>query len=290
VKSLRERNIGVRVGVGALAVLVATVASVLVFDGKAPAASTFFVGDYETGDFGQWPICQDFVVGSAPCAESTLGDHSMRVQQDVVRQGRFAARFELRPGERASGQCCGHRAEVSGDDATAAVEGDERWYQWSFQPDAQFPAAQGWTVLGQWHADLDGSPPVAINAGPTNVGPDRWGVVVSTWDAPGRPGPTFTPWSAPVARGTWTDLKLHVKWSARDDVGFIELWVDGAPQTFTAEPCRRQTRCMVRTLMPGGGGIYYKQGYYRDPAITDAGVVYHDGFSAAATESALQPL
>lgn len=275
---------------GVVAVLVAVAATVLVFGGRAPAASATFVGDYETGDFSQWPICQDVAVGSVPCAGAALGEHSMRVQTDVVRQGRYAARYELRPGERAAGPCCGHRAEVSGDDATAAGEGAERWYRWSFQPDAQFPADQGWTVLGQWHADADGSPPVAINAGPTNVGTDRWGIVVSTWEAPGQRGPTYTPWSAPVTRGVWSDLTLHIMWSTRDDVGFIEFWLDGVPQTFTAEPCAGQTRCMVRTLMPGGGGIYYKQGYYRDPAITRPGVVYQDGFSAAASEAGLHPL
>jgi hypothetical protein len=53
---------------------------------------------------------------------------------------------------------------------------------------------------------------------------------------------------------------VHIKWSVRDDVGFIELWHDGVPQTF-GEPCARQTRCTVRTLMPGGDAVYFKQGY-----------------------------
>ena len=38
---------------------------------------------------------------------------------------------------------------------------------------------------------------------------------------------------------------MHIKWSVRDDVGFIELWHDGVPQTF-GEPCAGQTRCIVR--------------------------------------------
>jgi hypothetical protein len=55
---------------------------------------------------------------------------------------------------------------------------------------------------------------------------------------------------------------VHIKWSVRDDVGFIELWHDGVPQTF-GEPCAGQTRCTVRTLMPRGDGVYFKQGYDR---------------------------
>jgi len=47
---------------------------------------------------------------------------------------------------------------------------------------------------------------------------------------------------------------------------------------------------MIRTLMPGGGGVYFKQGYYRDPSIVQTGVVYHDGFSIADTEDGLAPL
>ena len=55
---------------------------------------------------------------------------------------------------------------------------------------------------------------------------------------------------------------MHIKWSVRDDVGFIELWHDGVPQTF-GEPCARQTRCTVRTLMPGGDAVYFNQGCIR---------------------------
>jgi hypothetical protein len=42
--------------------------------------------------------------------------------------------------------------------------------------------------------------------------------------------------------------------------------------------------------MPGGDGMYFKQGYDRDPAITATGVVYYSGFSIAHTEADLAPL
>lgn len=214
----------------------------------------------------------------------------MATQGSVVRQGSLAGRFEIRDGDRPDGVCCGDRAEVSAEGASAAAEGDDRWYQWSTQFGEQFPANEGWSVVSQFHADADGSPPVAFSAGPTNVDSNRWGIVLSTWNAPGDPGPTYTPWSAPMVRGLWNDIKLHIKWSASDNVGFVEFWRNGAPQTFTGAPCAGQTRCSVRTLMPGGGGMYFKQGYYRDPAITATGVVYHDGFSIADTEGGLRPL
>ncbi|MGB3482215.1 MAG: polysaccharide lyase [Mycobacterium sp.] len=254
----------------------------------ASAAAPTFVGDFETGNFNQWPVCQDVAVGSVTCSKLDGSGYGMRVEDQIVRQGRFAARFELRHGDVPTGICCGARAEVSGDAAVQAGEGDERWYQWSTRFGEEFPSGVGWSVLSQWHADADGSPPVAILA---NVTADRWGIVLTKWDSPNdQDPPKFAPWSAPVVRGVWNDIKMHVKWSARDDIGFIELWINGAPQVFTDAPCSQQTRCATRTLMPGGGGVYFKQGYYRDSSIAATGVVYHDGFSAANAEDSLVPL
>jgi Polysaccharide lyase len=144
-------------------------------------------------------------------------------------------------------------------------------------------------VVSDWHANREGSSPVAIAVAGWVVGADRWGIMLTTWNAPGDLGPVFAPWSAPVIRGVWNDIKVHIKWSVRDDVGFIEFWHDGAPQTFGA-PCAGQTRCMVPTLMPGGNGVHFKQGYDRDPAISATGAVYCSGFSLAHTEADLTPL
>ncbi|QLY27713.1 heparin lyase I family protein [Nocardia huaxiensis] len=256
--------------------------------GPPPSPRTF-VGDYETGNFNQWAYCQNIVVTSGPCADYTNAD-SMSIVTDIVRQGHYAARFEVDQGDTPGRLCCGDRAEVSGEDATQADEGDERWYQWSTRFDTVFPAGTGWSVVSQWHANEDGSPPLAIAAGPTNVSENHWGVVISTWNGPGDPGPTYTPWSREITRDVWNDIKLHVKWSARDSDGYLELWVDGRRQTFDAAPCTGEIRCAVRTLMPDGGGVYFKQGYYRDPGIPGEGIVYHDGFSQSATEAGLEPL
>lgn len=271
-------------------IAVVAVVTSLIACSPATAAQASFVGDFETGNFDQWPTCQNAAIVSSACNEFHVDTHDMQVESDTVRQGRYAARFEVRHGDEPAGICCGARAEVSGSDATAAHEGDERWYQWSTMFGEGFPADEGWSVISQWHADLDGSPPLAFSAGPTNVAADRWGIVLVTYQAPGSMGPVYLPWSAPIVRGVWNDIKVHVKWSDRDDVGFIEYWLNDAPQKFTAAPCAEQTRCMVRTLMPGGGGVYFKQGLYRDPDITATGVVYHDGFSMADNEAGLAPL
>ncbi|MFI6865272.1 polysaccharide lyase [Nocardia sp. NPDC050406] len=257
---------------------------------QTPPRPHSFVGDFETGNFDQWANCQNVVVTSGPCENYRTPTDSMRVENTVVRQGDYAARFEVRRGDTPGTLCCGDRAEVSGEEATRANEGDERWYQWSTRFEQGFPATQGWSVVSQWHADEDGPPPLAIAAGPTNVDVDHWGVVVSTYRGPGDPITTWTPWAKQITPDLWNDIKLHVKWSTKDTVGFIELWVGGERQVFDAAPCPGQTRCMVRTLMPRGGGVYFKQGYYRDPEIAPQGVVFHDGFSTATTEAGLAPL
>jgi hypothetical protein len=267
------------------------VAAVALLTACTPAASaqTRFVGDFETGNFDQWPNCQSVDLVTGACKQVGSASPSMRVQSDVVRQGDYAARFEVRPGDQPKGICCGDRAEVSGEDRTAANEGDDRWYQWSTMFGEGFPADQGWGVISQWHADAGGSPPLAFSTGPVNVDAGRWGIVLTTWEAPGVQGPVYTPWSAPVVRGVWNDVRIHVKWSGRSDTGFVEFWLNGVPQKFVAAPCTGQTRCVVKTLVPGRG-VYFKQGYYRDPDITTTGVIYHDGFSMADTEAGLAAL
>jgi hypothetical protein len=209
----------------------------------------------------------------------------MLVEETFVRQGKFAARFEVRQGDHPSGMCCGDRAEVSGQSAVEADEGDDLWYQWSSAFENGFPADGGWYTISQWHAKLDGVPPVQL----ASQGDGRWGLIVQVWDSPDQQSAVFKPWSTPVVTGQWTDIKLHIRWTASDD-GFIELWVDGVPQTFTDAPCAGQTRCTVKTLRPQGGGVYFKQGLYRKDTIESPGVVYHDGFSFARSEAELQPL
>lgn len=271
--------------------LVLVIVAGVIFGFAPPASATppLFVGDFETGNFDQWPVCQDVAVYSVACSSMQEQTYSMRVETDVVRQGKYAARFEVRHGDQPAGLCCGDRAEVSGDDATFADEGDDRWYQWSTFFGDGFPTSK-WSVVSQWHADVDGSPPLAFVVGGEEMGADRWGIVATTWNGPGNPGPRYTPWSTPMVRGVWNDIRLHVKWSADPNVGLIEFWLNGEPQTFQNEPCKGQTRCQLRTLMPGGGGVYFKQGYYRDSGTTETGVVYHDAFTEADSPAGLPRL
>jgi hypothetical protein len=201
-----------------------------------------FRGDYETGDFSQWDICQTATTNSR-CSGFGRGDRTMRVVDDDVRQGRYAARFDVAPGD-VPDFGGGERAEVRSDAPGAVVhEGDERWYQWSMKFPADFPNPTGvWFIVMQWHAG-SGSPPLAItvsNDGDVQIGGDG---------LRGEPRRTL----GPVRRGEWVDYTLHVRFSRSHDEGFVEGWENGVA---TVPRVARATMTSDEN--------YLKQGVYRD--------------------------
>lgn len=259
----------------------ATAAAFLLVSLFAPAAGAapagrLFTGDFETGDLSQWQTCQS-VVRNGPCTNYPA-HYSMQVVTSPVRQGSYAGRFELRDGD-VPNFGGGERAEVNIDvPLTGATEGADGWYQWSTQFGPNFPV-QGWgAVLSQFHSGK-GSPPVSMDT----VGTNRWGLTLY--------GGTVV-WSTPLNPGSWQDIKLHIRWSTKAATGYIELWHNNVQQTFTGTSCaipQFPTRCASATLASKKGS-YFKQGYYRDQAHTQTGVVYHDGFTSATTEAGLGPL
>jgi hypothetical protein len=210
-------------------------------NGVAVGERQVFVGDYETGDFSQWGVCQSATI-NAGC-DGFTGDRTMRIVTDDVRQGRYAAEFDLKPGD-VPDFGGGERAEVRSDAPGAVVhEGDERWYQWSMKFPADFQNPTGvWFIVMQWHAG-SGSPPLAINIsnnGTVDIGGDG---------LKGEPQPTI----GPVRRGEWVDYTLHVKFSRKHDGGFVEAWENG---TQTVPRTERATMTSDEN--------YIKQGIYRD--------------------------
>ena len=201
-----------------------------------------FVGDYESGDFSQWDICQTATTNSG-CRSFARGDRTMQIVQDDVRQGRYAARFDIQPGD-VPDFGGGERAEVRSDAAGAVVhEGDERWYQWSMKFPADFQNPTGvWFIVMQWHAG-SGSPPLAINIG------DDGNVQIGGDGLKGEGRQTL----GPVRRGEWVDYTLHVKFSRDHDGGFVEGWENG-----------RQTVPRTARASMTSDENYLKQGIYRD--------------------------
>jgi polysaccharide lyase-like protein len=208
--------------------------------------------DYESGSFGQWTAVQA-VAGGA------------RIVTSPVHQGRYAARFVVKPGYRAAG---GERSEVMA--TTGESEGRESWWAWSTYFPTGFRANPGaWNVFTQWHQTGRNcqeavqfavnkylSPPrlrLYLNTGRLNLSTCR-ASYIRQWNF------------AVLRRNRWYNFVFHVKWSSNGSIGFVQLWVNGR---------LRIAKTHVPTLLQGMG-VYVKQGFYRGhSALTTT--IYHDG-------------
>jgi hypothetical protein len=216
----------------------------------APAAISWR-GDYETGNFLQWG---DFHVQALP------GDAT--IVTSPVRQGAYAARFVVHPGDRPIDSA--ERAEVYTE--TGENEGTESWWGWStmFPSDAQLHSG----IFIQWHQNhLRCAPPVVfeLSGSPLQLRLRAWG---GNLDESQCLNPSRRDWFlGQVQKNTWYDFVFHVKWSANPSVGFVELWLNGKqviPKTFTA------------TLYTGDG-VYLKQGFLTLGALSGTMSLIHDG-------------
>lgn len=205
-------------------------------------------GDFETGNLSQW--------SGVHC----LADR-VRVVTSPVRQGTYAARFEVQEGDDPIGSG-GERCELK--KSTGEGEGVESWWAWStyFPDDFNPNPSTSWNIYTQWHGtDATGQPNVAFDASPAS---DSLAFVLKV-----RGGSATTPTVnrfslGPVGRNHWYDFVFHVYWSSSG--GFIELWLDGA-------------NIIERTQMPtlyAGQGVYLKQGFYRGASELTT-VLLHDG-------------
>lgn len=213
----------------------------VLFTTVAARAEVLWRGDFETGDTSQWTKTQ------------RVAPNRLAIVSSPVRQGQHAARFEVRQGDDPI-NASGDRSELVY--APLEAEGNERWYGWSTLWPSTYPSANTWQVFTQWHhTGLTGSPPLEMYV----IGE----AVHLRIDA------RTVLWTTPLVRGRWHDFVLHVKWSSDPDVGFVELWYDGArvlPKTFG------------RNMYPGQKN-YLKQGLYRSDTIAVTGTLFHDGMT-----------
>jgi Polysaccharide lyase len=71
--------------------------------------------------------------------------------------------------------------------------------------------------------------------------------------------------------GSWHSFVVHIHFSTRTTIGFVELWFDGARQTFTDGTQHH----VMGTMCPKDTGVYLKMGYYRGTKIDGYGAGYH---------------
>jgi hypothetical protein len=192
----------------------------------------------------------------------------LAVVTENARQGNFAVRAIVQQGDDPIG-ASGNRNELVR--TRRYVEGDDIYFAWSTLFPGDFGRTDRWQVFTQWHHDgCCGSPPLELDLHGERV--------TLTLQKEGVFDATEL-WSAPLVRGKWLDFVVHVKWSASQSTGFVELWYDGALVL---------PRRAARTLF-SDGRAYMKQGYYRHADIPWTGTVFHDGMVEATTLADVLP-
>jgi hypothetical protein len=210
--------------------------------------------DYETGSFRQWTAVHA-VSGGA------------RIVTSPVRQGRYAARFVVGPGDNPL-RSTGERAEVYA--MTGEGEGSESWWAWSTNfPTGFRPNRSAWNLFTQWHhTGYTCPPPIAFEVNnygsPAKLRLDLRAGQLRTSDC--QPAYKRVWDFATLRRNRWYNFVFHVKWSSSRSIGFVQLWVNGRlviPKTH------------VPTLYKGMG-VYVRQGFYRGRSSLTT-TIYHDG-------------
>ena len=238
----------------ALGMACATPANATVLTGSR----VVFVGDYETGEFSQWNQCQNRKY-SASCSRFRESFYGMQVETAINRQGRYAARYEVRNGDSPSWGG-GERAEVARYDVGRVYEGDERWYEFSLLFDTAFPAVTGdFFVVMQWHAG-SGPPPMTLMV-------DAQSRLVLDGTGPDAPTTVI----GDIARGQWVDYVVHVRFGRSISNGWAEVYRNGV----LAVPRHARDNMSSRSN-------YLKMGIYRDSSETTTAVMWQDGLRVIA--------
>ena len=210
--------------------------------------------DYDTGNFSQWTNLHAL-------------SHGVQIVRRPRHQGRFAARFVVRPGDNPIG-ASGERAELLA--KTEEKAGTESWWKWSTRFPRSYRPSRGYlNVFTQWH-----------HTGPVCHPPIQFNV--NGWERPYRlqlrvAGGSFNPRTCdtggggvfdlgPLRKRRWLTFVFHVKWSSQRNTGFVEVWRNGN---------RVVPRKRVPTLY-SGYSVYLKQGYFRKPTNWPVSI-YHDG-------------
>ena len=223
----------------------------------APKAPDAVALDFETGNFAGWRTYK------------LLHPYSGRIVTDIVRRGRYAARFELRAGDHLpEDRGGGMRAELK--DNYKAPMGKDYWYSFSTYIPDDFPLRKPNCVISQWHGTQDDgeearSPVLAHRyAGGDLIIDIRYSSTKIQHANDGTRKTLYVEKDFP--RGVWHDFRYHVVWSHHNN-GRVEGWLDG--------------RQVIDYRGPVGynddDGPYFKFGLYHHDG-PDPYVIYHDEY------------
>jgi DNA-binding beta-propeller fold protein YncE len=208
---------------------------------------TIFSGDFSFGELSPWWEEQEVGLG----AEASIADESPPPGE------RFYGHFKLDGGD--------IRAEVYS--GLRLYEGSDLYFRFLARLDGEFPAEEDEETWGEliWQlhqSESTESPPIALHINGSNPGYFAL-----------REGSGKVWWHGPeIDYDVWHEFVIRVNHSQNSAVGFVELWLDGEPQTMTnGEP-----RYYGKTLLDEFN--YPKVGYYRDDGMTSTGEVDIAGY------------
>lgn len=231
------------------ATVVVLLACISSFAGSAEA-SISWRGNLETGSFSQWTEDGGIQAFQGPAAVVTAHP----------REGRYGARFEVRPNPDPNGPR-GERSEVVRH--TGERAGVESWWAWStYFPENFNPSRDTWwNIFTDWHNT--GTTGQANAHFEVNTLHSPWKIQLRTFGGQEEQNQRIF-LLGDFQQDRWFDFIFHVRW-ATDNTGFVEVWVNGqhvVPLTFTP-------------TIYEGQGVYLKQGLYRARSAVTS-VVYHD--------------
>ena len=254
----------------------------------ASAQTVSFSGDWEKGITGN---------GNWKYIQSVAADRFQRVTSPV-RQGQYAARVEVRPGDDPISSS-GERSEVlimSNAAGTPLYENEAsgtQFYAFSVRLDSawQAPAADGsgaWAIIFQLHGPdvLAASPSVAVSV------QNRFSIDLHSGDLDSV-NKSLRWKSYPLASsglnlGHWVDLVLQIKF-AKDFTGSVTVWRrdDGQAGFTQVLSLINVPTLQYKSSLGGVGSHYWKHGFYRSKQTAITNVLWLDGLTRGDTYEAV---
>lgn len=176
-----------------------------------PIGALDMICDWETGNLSQW-------TGGLSCRNAT---DQFAVVSNLKRQGNYAARFTVAPGDRVckNGKCTsGERCEASHWSYNRETLNDEYYYGWSTYFPTNWVQPNTWAIFMQWHCHTTISPPVAFAIDGSNLEVQfHSGNITSGIQY--RADHVI----APATKGKWHDFMVRIKFRP-DNSAKIKVW------------------------------------------------------------------
>lgn len=184
-------------------------ASILALTALSPSAALAqetWRGDFETEDTSQWDNELNGMVD---------GNDQITIVDDPVIEGSHAVRIALVDEARWPNGLRRVELHHSPDDGRTG-DGEELWFAWSLYVPETLPTTPE-TQIGYWETDASYSQLMAF----TLIGTDlRFSTNHPEWREQWRGEDVITP-------GQWHRIAMHVLWSTDEEVGTVDLWLDG---------------------------------------------------------------